>query len=138
METGEHAAASVRIRTSAGVTDAITVFGLMEGNAMFESDESFWKAYRRLNALSGDWGGWQVTAARKEHEDLFGDQIKVGENYFKKQYGAAYSSVLKLSRSSMERVLFAVVESSPYMSRLGDRLLEREMEEMREAAKKLE
>ena len=52
---------------------------------MFETNEFFWKAFNRFNALNGEGNRWDRPTARKEHEDLFGDVIKIGDTYFTRQ-----------------------------------------------------
>jgi hypothetical protein len=105
---------------------------------VFESDDAFWKSFERLNALNGE--GWrrEPTTARTRHIDLFGDTINKCEIYFKKEYGSAFASVVKLSRASMERALFAVVESSPVIRQIGDHLLEQERKRMFDAINRIE
>jgi hypothetical protein len=100
--------------------------------SLIHSDGEFEKALGRLNALTGGLFRWGETEARKQHKDLFGDVIRLRDIYFKRQYGAAYDSIVRLSRSSMDKVLFAVLTCSEQLTQLGDRLLEQEHEQMRE------
>lgn len=96
----------------------------------FESDDEFWEAFRRLQALSGEWSRWHTPEARKKHVDEFGVQIKPREVYFRKRVGASVSCVAKLSRSSMETLLAVTVKTSPQMSYIADDLIEQANERL--------
>ena len=53
--------------------------------------------------------GWRMTSARKAHVDEFGDEIKRGEDYYRRESGPEVVDVLRLSVRSMDkdlRVLF--------------------------------
>ncbi len=69
-------------------------------------DKVFNDYLRKLNALYSMYDRWEHTVARKDHDDEFGAHIKPREIYFKRQYGAAWDEVLKLSRRSMEMMIF--------------------------------
>jgi len=72
-------------------------------------DEQFSKLFAMLNALyfdSSDFFVWRAVVARKEHEDEFGITVRSGEKYYKQEYGSAFDEVNKLSRQSMEHLLF--------------------------------
>lgn len=100
----------------------------------YKSDAEFNVDVKRLNALiRRDSSQWQYTQARKDHEDFFGVEIKIGESYFKRQYGAAYDDVLKLSRLSMERLLFAVFAGNSHLEYSSDQLLQKQRAELRKA-----
>ena len=68
--------------------------------------------------------GWKPTKARKNHEDAFGDEIQEGEMYFKRQYYQAWDSVLKLSRRSMDKLLFAVYGGNTDLEKFCEKLHE--------------
>jgi hypothetical protein len=78
----------------------------------------------------GDVYPWQPTNARKDHVDLFGELINYGDTYFKKKDESRHGVVIKLSRNSMEKVLFAVVVSSRRCRRLGDHFVEKADKEL--------
>ena len=68
-----------------------------------------------LNALYFDiydFFVWRAIVARKEHEDEFGVVVKNGETYYKRQYGNAFDGVDKLSRQSMERLIFLLFDGN--------------------------
>ena len=93
----------------------------------FESEAEFKLYVDRLNALiSHDYSHWQSTEARKKHVDMHGVQIQEGEIYFKRQYGTAYDDVLKLSRLSMERLLFALFVSNYNLESFADKMIDQQ------------
>lgn len=100
---------------------------------MFQDEAAFWEAFERLNALSRPYREWETPTARKTHEDLFGIIVESGETYFKKQYGAAWGSDVKLSRKSMEKLFYAVVGTSPQMEQIADTLIENRRKRLLEA-----
>ena len=87
----------------------------------------------KLNALNHPTFPWQWTQARKEHEDLFGETIQDGETYFKREIGAAWDSVIKLSRLSMERLLYALFSANLGLQEVGEEIAQQRQEELLEA-----
>lgn len=85
---------------------------------------------RQLNALLGLYYEFRYTDARKQHTDELGDVIKRGDVYFKRRRGVAYDDVIKLSRASMDAVLFALFDGSEILRGLGASLLERQKKEI--------
>lgn len=81
---------------------------------LFQRDVDFWDAFTRLNALNG-FGlyGWETPTAQKEHIDEFGVKIKPKETYFRRKTGSSGYSYIAMSRSSMEKIVYALVYSSP-------------------------
>jgi hypothetical protein len=53
-------------------------------------------------------GGWESSRAAKDHLDLFGDKIEDRDFYFKLKVGQAFHDVIKISRRSMDCLLFAL------------------------------
>jgi hypothetical protein len=101
---------------------------------MTSDEKSFREDLQRLNALCGPVWHWEPTKARKEHTDNFDAPIRRGETYFKKTCGVGYGDDIKLSRTSMETVLFAVIGSNPFLQMAADRLVESEARERAAAA----
>jgi len=95
----------------------------------FKSEEDFGKDLRRFNALISKFPSWKPTKARKKHTDKFGKKIEEGEVYFKRSYGLG-DDVLKLSRESMEQVLFVIFFRNSGLSDLADELIKERMEEL--------
>jgi hypothetical protein len=87
----------------------------------------------KLNALNPSAFPWQRTKARKEHKDLFEERIRDGEVYFKRQVGAAWGDDIKLSRLSMERMLYALFSLNPDLERLAEEVIEARLKERQEA-----
>lgn len=54
--------------------------------------------------------GWRVTSARKAHIDEFGDEIKRGEDYYRRESGPEVVDVFRLSARSMDKVLRVLFE----------------------------
>lgn len=54
--------------------------------------------------------GWRMTSARKAHVDEFGDEIKRGEDYYRRESGPEVVDVLRLSVRSMDKVLRVLFE----------------------------
>jgi hypothetical protein len=64
--------------------------------------------FHHLNAFLPEVRGWRRIKARTAHEDLFGDEVRAGEEYYSRQAGMGFGDVLKLSQASMDRLLVAV------------------------------
>ena len=54
--------------------------------------------------------GWRMTSARKTHIDEFGDEIKRGEDYYRRESGPEVVDVFRLSVRSMDKVLRVLFE----------------------------
>jgi hypothetical protein len=54
--------------------------------------------------------GWRMTSARTAHIDEFGDEIKRGEDYYRRESGPEVVDVLRLSVRSMDKVLRVLFE----------------------------
>ena len=91
----------------------------------------------RINAFASEYSPWNLTHARKEHQDLFGDVIKPGEYYFKHGSRPAFDDVIKLSALSMEKLCFALFESAVFLKPIADQILERRQKRMLKAMSKL-
>lgn len=89
---------------------------------------------KKLNALY-TWPdqGWRKTQARKDHVDEFGDRVVDGESYFKREYGPAWDDVLKLSRTSIEKLLFCVFSGNFGLQGMCDRLIDDQQRQLAEA-----
>jgi len=103
------------------------------GEFYFRDEAAFNRAFAAFNALFTHYDQWQVTHARKEHEDLFGEPIQSGEFYYKQQTGPAWDQVTKLSQLSMERVLYVVLACNPRLLALGERELAERQAQLRAA-----
>ena len=81
-------------------------------------EEVFYEALERLNRFTPAHGQWRVTRARREHTDVFDEPIAAGEDYYSREIGPGWSDVVRISRLSMERILYAVVLNNPRMTEL--------------------
>ena len=77
--------------------------------SLFESAEEFWRHLEVLNALMDPHFQWAQTQAAKDHVDDFGEDIRSGELYYRRPTVGSFNTHSKLSRRSMERLLYAVV-----------------------------
>src|SRR5437588_2526362 len=86
------------------------------------SDKQLDELVEQLNALFPRHSAWEHTRAAKAHEDHFGARISPGDMYFKRQAGAGYHEVVKLSRLSMDRLIFALRCGNPVYSDVAEHL----------------
>ena len=103
----------------------------------FYSEKELHEMVNRINSFASDYSGWKFTHARKEHQDLFGDVIKPGDYYFKHGSGPAFDDVMKLSALSMEKVCFALFESTVFLKPIADRILKQRQKRMFKVRSKL-
>ncbi|MGF6409392.1 hypothetical protein [Paraburkholderia sp. MM5482-R1] len=97
---------------------------------LYKTDEDFWMDLERLNALENPYTPWRSLVGRKSHIDEFGDVIAEGELHYVKEVGGSVSPPLRLSRSSIERVLYVAVCLNPRVQRLADKLLKEARDEL--------
>lgn len=88
------------------------------------SNDAFEVALDRLNAICGLGSRWQQTTSVKKHIDVFGVEVRRGEKYYKRQYSDSFSATLKLSRQSMDRLLFVTTHTCPTLEQFADLLLD--------------
>ncbi|QVN19583.1 hypothetical protein [Burkholderia pyrrocinia] len=97
--------------------------------SLYRSDEDFWRDLDRLNALDNPYLPWRAVEARKSHIDAFGDTVAVREIHFVKDAGRAFTPAFRLSRSSMEKVLYVAVHLNPTIQGLADKLIQKSEDE---------
>ncbi len=97
----------------------------------YRNEDEFREDFERLNAVTSE-PLWQPTKARKEHEDLFGVRIASGEIYYKRRVGSAWDAAIRLSRQSIERLLYALLQANPLLQELADEIHEARLERLRE------
>lgn len=101
------------------------------------SDEELSKKVNLFNSLYyPDYNTWQLTKARKEHCDEFGDSIDEGEYYYKYQHGPAFDDVIKLSRSSIEKIIFLIFDGNLVLQRYCDQITDKMIKRLCEEHKK--
>ncbi len=95
-------------------------------------DKQLHELVEKLNAIGSSFNEWRWTKARKQHDDEFNDIIEADQFYFKKQYGCGYDEVLKLSRASMEMLLFCLFNGNFAFERMCERWVEENKKRLRE------
>ncbi len=103
----------------------------------YYSKDELNKKVEILNAFISEYFPWQLTRANKDHIDLFGETIEKGESYYKRQCGAAYDDVLKLSQLAMARLCHALFRSTSLLEPIAEQILKGRWEKMQEAVNKL-
>ena len=104
---------------------------------LFESDEHFWLDFKKFNALYPGWN-WSSPAAQKSHTDLFGDSIDVGDVYFSKAYGVGWHEKIKLSRASMEKIMYVAMVTCPIVEQVAEQRAKKMDDEIQAGAALLE
>lgn len=99
------------------------------------SDDELTKMVEKLNTINHPYSQWKWTSARKDHKDEFGKQVKGGEEYFTRETGPF--DRLKLSRDSMDILIYVLFNDNSGLHNLTDGLLEKERERMHEVMNKL-
>lgn len=87
----------------------------------------------QFNAILGP-TPFESVRANKKHDDAYGHEIRVNDIYYRRDFGG-YSNVIKLSRRSMEDLLHAVMWGNHYLQDLGNYFIEKQQEDLREAAR---
>ena len=87
----------------------------MDNKAMNEylSDDQVNDLTRKLNTCYPDFFQWRKKKAQKVHIDMHGQQINIGDHYYCARIDNNFSSDLKLSEQSMERMLYAIFINVP-------------------------
>ena len=104
---------------------------------LYLDDEKFVELFSRFDALFHDWGNWGAVKARKDQTDLFGESIQTGETYYKRDYGASWDATIKLSRKSLELVMFAMFAGNLILEQVADKFVEARLDYKREQMAKL-
>ena len=85
-----------------------------------------------LNAITSDYFPWKPTTAMKTHIDEYGHKIEKKEIYYKRE-NSAYNSEIKLSKSSMEKLLIIIVNQNDTLKSIGKIIKKNKNLEIREA-----
>lgn len=93
--------------------------------------EEFSSLLRLLNAYD-PYFPWVPTEARKEHRDPFGEQIAEGEVYFCKTVGVGWGDYVKLSRLSMQRLIYLTLGTTRGLREIATTLLEAQEQRQRQ------
>jgi hypothetical protein len=76
---------------------------------------------------------WKHTSARKAHVDLFGEVIRIGDVYYRRQVSAGWGDVVRLSRLSMERLIYVFFHTNPLLQKIAEEHYEIEFERLSQA-----
>ena len=101
------------------------------------SEDELAEKIELLNALLNPYLPWQHTTARKDHEDLFGIFIKKGEIYFKRTCGVAYDDVIKMSRQSMDKFVYGLLNGDFYFQKIAEKFQKARFNEAQRQINKL-
>lgn len=104
--------------------------GPRSGQWEIYSDDELQAYVKLLNTLYYPSDEWRLVRARKDHDDLFGDQISEGEFYYKREYGAAWDDVIKVSRRSMDALMYCLFCGNLELERLTKDLERQRQEEI--------
>ena len=102
----------------------------------YYTDQEIRKLVEQLNALTDEWRQWTWVRARKEHRDLFGNAIRPGTDYLRREYGPAPHENVKVSHRSMSRMLQALIGGNPRLQMISDYLRQRIERDRDQAMKK--
>lgn len=100
-------------------------------------EKEFSTYLKQLNAIMVD-SPFQGTKANKNHDDHNGLEIRSGEIYYRRQHGPRNSDCVRLSKRSMESLLFALFWGNFQLQDIGDLFIERNAERNSEVGKALE
>ncbi len=92
---------------------------------------------RKLNACYPGFSQWRLKKAQKEHSDMFGKKINVGDHYYRARTNADFSFDLKLSENSMERFLYLVFINGPVWEQHADKAIADKHNDIRNIMDKL-
>ena len=104
---------------------------------MYLTEKKFEEYLIYLNHLSDEYSPWQLTQAKKEHIDEYGIVITKGQIYYTKPCNKNFKKLLKLSKQSMDQLLFLVVEGNDKLRLIGKRFEEIRIETLQKAIEKI-
>ena len=104
--------------------------GIKAGRFPIYRDSELQANVELLNQIYPSDDPWQSVVAHKDHDDLFGDSIKPGELYYNRVCRCPWNPI-KLSRRSMEAVVFCVVEGNQPLLRVLQGWQEQRFEKLR-------
>lgn len=98
----------------------------------FDTEEQFKIAFDLFRELSPG-VPWKATRASKDHVDDFGDKIKRGEVHYTRYYPPAFHNVERLSRKSMEAVLYVLFRNNLEIKTFAEALREHRLDKERQS-----
>ncbi|MEJ2214824.1 MAG: hypothetical protein P8Y20_12405 [Gammaproteobacteria bacterium] len=99
-------------------------------NKQLYDDTELFEYLKSINSLLGSKDEFKQTTAKKEQTDILGIKISYGETFYKRNINQAYVTDIKLSRVTMERLLYAFFENNHRIKKLADKLYENEIQEL--------
>ena len=103
----------------------------------FYTTEEINEKVKKINYLNNEYYQWVLKKAQKQHKDLFGKIINVGEYYFRLHVGYHYSNDLKMSYDSMDKFLYAVFYPSPELEKYAFKVMVDKENKVRKLIEKL-
>ena len=98
------------------------------------TDDEFETRFELFAAICGnDYFPWRTMKARKEHVDEFGKMISQDEIYFRKEVGGVYERALKMSKASMDSLLFILFADNRHLLEIAIREAQNKEERKRKA-----
>ena len=101
------------------------------------TDEKFETYLTFLNHFTNDYFQWEHTTARKNHIDEYGIEINKGDVYYKRNHTSSHSDYLKLSETSMDKLLFLTIEGNQKFQAYGENFENKRQEDFRAAMNKV-
>ena len=96
-------------------------------------DRDFEEQLEKFNSFYSAAGDWKPTQARKKHEDEFGNNIEIGDVYFKKSICRFSNYDLKLSKKSIDVLFGLLFEEPSSFNALGEELAKERRKEFRDS-----
>ena len=125
------------VEATGSTTKDVAMTDMQATGHEYHSADELVAMFKKLDAISEEMLPWQETKARKEHSDLFGEEIHPGEYYFKRRTGHGFHDEVKLSQASMDRFLHALFAGNARLQHIAEFLQEQRLDEMREALSKV-
>jgi hypothetical protein len=90
-----------------------------------------------LNHFTNIYFQWQPTNAIKEHIDEYGVKINIGDIYYKREHLKSHSDVLKLSKDSMDKLLYIMIEGNNQFQSYGQYLENKQLKDIQDALERI-
>jgi hypothetical protein len=100
-------------------------------------DDALYEMVSRLNTLFPESAPWRPIKARREHNDLFGNVIGDGDVYYGRQVGAGWDDAIRLSRVSMDTLLYALFTRNPGLREAADEVVRLRVKRMSDVYRRL-
>lgn len=108
-----------------------SVAAVVEANEKLMGELTPW--VKLLNGLSDENAPWQACFGRNDYRDAFGVLIAAGINHYRKGMPTTSFEPLRLSATSMQRVIQVLFEANRAGMSLAERVNKERFERMRQA-----